>query len=699
MSQSSHHRRRPVGLPSVQKNGGKGKRRRRGSSHSLPTARIVGVALAVALAVAAFIAIAEFRARRRAAEPEFQARPLAWEVPADVDSYVSTVRHPSKPDSSGGDSRAPASSQPASVSPATDAPPAPELASEPPPEEIEETVAADAPPTSAPAETPVVSRRIPKTGGRRWTVQPDPPRGRWNSGHGPMPQTLFTGISTPGVQFVRSEEPIALLEIPVGGGDYEYAAWDLITGKARGNKVHRTGAAHAPTISPDGTLLAVRRIPKQRPDPADSESPVIELWSLDSGRLTQVIQAGEPGATVAYAELPTADRLITFTYAGTDRQRAKHLRIWDARTGRLIREIAWNSQFDATRCTLSPGGRFLANIDGFRPAPLQFYDLESGELAGEAALPPQNARGEHFEWVDLDFSPDGREFAALRTSQAATELTVFDLATGDAVRSHRLPGQVFASVPSSGAYQGRMLEWLPDGSGWLLVGGLILDDVSGQAVWMLDPRSNTSPRRILGEEVCWVSKEKAGPAESRYTFQVQSIPWAEIRSALGRTDEAGAMFGPGAFVSVQLHVATADPEDGSATETALAEALSARLSDAGFRISEEEPLVFEVRYQESEGLMLQPRPQSPAPVGQAGGRMIKTTQIELETTWRSADGRTIYWKRTQEFQPTHLSPDAGPGTARAEALQLALRRIAALPIPRFLGVAGGGTLPLQAALP
>jgi len=392
---------------------------------------------------------------------------------------------------------------------------------------------------AAPSADPAASATAPtaSTSGSGWNVRPDPAAAPPSVVLAPLPQDIVTAIGTPTVQRVAGNRALALIEHSPKGGVREFSIWDLGQGKVRGQKVTLDGPAADPTASSDGALLALRPIRRvTSDDPQKREklsSEQIEIWAVDSGQKLRTIQAGDDQTNLTLTEFIAPRTIATFCYVGFDQKRSMFLRLWNAETGAMLKEIPWNGYFQPNHIAFSPGGRYLATVDGFQPIPPRIFDLESGAVAGAIPLPRENSTGEHFEWVSIAFSPDGARLAALRTSQTETEIAVADCSTGAVLRTHKLAGQIFQIIPSSSIGPG--LAWLPDGSGWLIAGGMIFDDASGVPVFIADGRtlpvgmSSVPFRSIIDDRLVYVSQANAGQVDKTTSFRGLTIPWVEIR--------------------------------------------------------------------------------------------------------------------------------------------------------------------------
>jgi WD40 repeat protein len=251
-------------------------------------------------------------------------------------------------------------------------------------------------------------------------------------------------------------------------------------------------------VSPDGAYLAAI---------VKGDANIVEVWSIATGKSLYRIKVDEnPQMKVGMIDFAGKDRLLTmkhkglFVLAETD----STYQVWDLKTGGELTQFTIPLVFSHKWGAISPGGRYLAMEQTAEGYHIVFWDLTTGKLAGQFDF-----QGQKDPWGQasgLAFTPDGEKLAMVwilgKKPDCFCRLLSWDVSTHKLLHDHRI-GYEISSMPSVWSAGGaKSLQWVPDGSGWLLVGHLLVDAESGAVVGKIPPEPHWDGevinRRFLG---------------------------------------------------------------------------------------------------------------------------------------------------------------------------------------------------------
>jgi hypothetical protein len=191
-------------------------------------------------------------------------------------------------------------------------------------------------------------------------------------------------------------------------------------------------------FSSDGSLVAAGSQDK------------IGVWSTTTGKLTSRMKL--PGGDHYHTLAFTADGQSLISKCRDDRI----MRLWDVKTGKLVREVPApdvGDQKDATLKTFSPdGARALFETRNKRgDFDLTVLDIATGKSMTSLGTPIRF----HHHWSKVAFAPDGTSYAF---NSAMNQLRIVDAATGKITRELQPMDDSKRSLPSYS-----FVQYSPDG--------------------------------------------------------------------------------------------------------------------------------------------------------------------------------------------------------------------------------------------
>ena len=240
-------------------------------------------------------------------------------------------------------------------------------------------------------------------------------------------------------------------------------------------------------LSPDGGFLAGKgRGP-------NFQQSIINVHAVgNGGKIARTFTMDTNAAALRWIDFLEGGHMLTYKTHGI----TAHFEIWNA-TGQPVQHFTLQGLLDENqRMCLSPGRKYLAVADD---KAIHIFHATEGKKVG-MLRPPIGFSA----YQGMAFSPDGQELAVYgSTFGASSQLVVYKLDRGELVLHHKFAKDVGTMVKNRFAYKGQPLEWIPDKSGWLMFGQIMIDYASGAPVYDIPwPAQDFSffPRRFIGPD-------------------------------------------------------------------------------------------------------------------------------------------------------------------------------------------------------
>jgi hypothetical protein len=270
------------------------------------------------------------------------------------------------------------------------------------------------------------------------------------------------------------------------GRDGVRTFYDLRTGEKVGELRGEWHLSRPMALSRDGKLFAtVAR---------GVRGDVLDVLDVAAGKVLQETATQKRPEFLAFAG---GERLLSVAGGGD-----APLEQFEARTGKSLSTVAIGRIGRRGFPAVSPGGSLIAVATD---RALRLFELASGAEVGTLPLPARR-QGGSCETEALDFSADGKLLAGLFKDGDEFRITAWGLDDGKEVLERPI-ARLRAAF-----YQGRKLEWIPDGSGWLVNGESVVDRDSGQPLWQLpEDVYHGWPRRTVaaGTVVAYDARKRA----------------------------------------------------------------------------------------------------------------------------------------------------------------------------------------------
>ena len=470
------------------------------------------------------------------------------------------------------------------------------------------------------------------------------------------------------------------------GGAYTSTSWDLATGKAVGQIKGLAISAGERGISPDGLIMAVLDGPRKN----------VQIWSFAAGKMTLTIPVEQGTAIVNNMACLSSSRVLTYTLTQNGTSFVKQLKLYDATTGQLLKSQNLEDSINLNSLAVSFGGKYFASSEMNKGTTI--YRSETLEAAATLPMPTRP----YATPSGAAFNAAGDQISVVWTDLTTTVISTTKLADGS-VKEISIPGRLTLSPITGQTYSGPAIEWLPDGTGWLLFGRTIVDAESQQRVWTIDTDGlNGTRRRLLLPEGQLVYTGGANLETMKITnpgLKLIKWPKADAAKSIAALAAGGdAKLKPGSVVTLKVEIGQLKYGMPEETRARLEEAFQERLVADGMVSTGDPEAVLSVSYSEADGkeMFSQGRrlPGVPAPpTPPAAGTAIQSTVASIKLALQITGETKPVWSADLLINPSVLMirGDATAESARNAMFETAQWQITSAPIPYYV--------PLDAALP
>jgi WD40 repeat protein len=354
----------------------------------------------------------------------------------------------------------------------------------------------------------------------KWGVQPDPGPDMNRAPENPNGFQQFVG--SPFFVYPTSPSPF----VAVRHGQFGQEGWQIIDVR----KFQQVGAINGKldlvrddhiSLSPDGKFLA-------GPGKLQLKSTAVNVYSVTDGRLVQSIQLDTNLSSLLMVDFADNGHLITYKTRGI----TGFYEVFNLATGKPVKTFTVEGLLQRkNNLAFSPGRKYLAVAHKNQ---IDVFQIVSGSKVGQIQLPPGNGMCKA-----LAFAPDGKELACLTEAfGSSSRLLSWKMTDGTPTIDHKFVKDVHTLVKNAFGYRGDIMEWVPDGSGWLLYGQLWVDYKSGAPVYTIDyPAGEFQyfPRRLIGKD----HVVQSGGGFQKPMMNIAALPGAQIAAAVATARAGG----------------------------------------------------------------------------------------------------------------------------------------------------------------
>lgn len=506
-------------------------------------------------------------------------------------------------------------------------------------------------------------------------LEPDPVTFSWAA-----PSEIKLAIGSE-LEYPPTGTPVVTVRDLVAG-KYTFTSWDLAKGQTIGQLKGFPIVTGERSLSPDGRTVAVLDGPRKN----------VQIWSFETGKMIQTIAAEQGTTMVTDMICLSSSRVLTYTLTQNGSSFEKQLKLYDAVTGQLLKTRSPEGIIDLNSLCVSFGGKYFVSSEVNEGSTI--YRTETLEDVIRLPVPslqfamPSGAA----------FNAAGDQLSVAWTDTKTTVIATTKLVDGS-VSEVSVPGHLNLSPITGDSYSGPGLEWLPDGTGWLLSGRTVVDAASKLRVWTIDAGglNGTMRRQLLqgGLMVYAGGVNLDTGAVTNVSLKVVNWPKAEIAKSISAASSGGdAKLKRGAVVALKVEIGALKYGTPEETQKKLEEAFQKRLAADGMVSTGSPAAVLTVTYSEADGkeMFSQGRglpgfPTPPTPPTQPpSGTPIQSTVGLIKLALQISGEAQPVWSTDLLINPSVLliRGNADAQAAREAMFETAQRQITSAAIPYFV---------------
>jgi len=474
--------------------------------------------------------------------------------------------------------------------------------------------------------------------------------------------------------------------------------WNLVTAEKVGQVSISTPSnmlaiQPKPCLSMDGKYLLMSFLSKE------TKTPILTSWDVTTGQKVAEWEADLAKSINTVFAICGSNRAFAKILRKDGKQFKAFLKLWDITTGKLLveKEIKTN-QFTGYDYKISPGGKYLISNSINK---LTIFDLNSLELI--QVIDFKKMVPADFGYVSikgLDISANGKELGILASNSDTTSVWVLDLANKELTLGYKIAGDL-GNALSDPRYEGNSLMWNPTGNSWLLYGAWLVNRQKQRLVWTLKPVPNVimrdevivTPNYLLVETATALSDARGRILLNQKPKLISlSLPETKIADSLAAYEsQSDAILGAGQKVSLEVKIGDVKFSNVDEVKTILNDVFQQRLESEGFQVTPDQPIVFQIEYQEQDGHKLQltkrdkSAPGNPLR-GTPTGKILQSTSAAFKLSWIDKPAKKTLWSKQARVNPSYLifRGDATAEAARKQMFESLQKRLMAEAIPYFI---------------